>query len=169
MSQIIDREEFDEVVDAIHQIQELKREFERELQALKSDIPDSRIRFLFADFLDDNKVINRDAAKKYVSRRIGELDERKEQIVQRLEKSFSDKNQNLRNFIDGEKRLRMTNPTSKSVYFIVPQSMRKTLYYVLVLERHVNENIPICRSDYKEIERFFKADKCCYPKELFTI
>lgn len=169
MPRLIDREEFDEVVDAISRIKVMQADYKRDLQLLSSNVPDSRISYRFADFLRKDKSINREAAKQYFQERIKELGERKEQVICYMENELSDKNGNIRRFFDGEPGLTMTNPTTGKVYLIMPPSKRTTLYVVLIVERQVNEKLPICRSDYKEIEKYLRKERCSFPKELFII
>ena len=104
-----------------------------------------------------------------MKKRIKMLVDREEQIVRRLETAFSDKNQNIRSYLNGDKRLKVTNPTSGKVYTIIPSRPRITLYYILVLERPLNENRAVCYSDYREIERYLRKDRSNFPKGLFII
>lgn len=169
MQRNIDREEFNEILDAVFNIKRIQGDYMRDLQLVKRELPDSRIAYRFIDFKRNDKSIDREAAKNYVNQRIKTLDEIMEQIITRLENDFCDRSQNLRGFFAGDKHLKMTNPTTKSVYLIIPSNRRLTLYVVLLLERRVNEGLPICRSDYEEMRKFFKKNRCGFPKELFNI
>ena len=168
MLHAMDREEFDEVIDAISQIQGKTIKLERALRLLKSKNPDSRLGYLYYEAFGDEPV-SREEAIERMKKRIELLGERKEQIIQHLETAFSDKNHNIRSYLNGDKQLKATNPTSGKVYPVVPSRPRMTLYYILVLEQPLNENRAVCYSDYKEIERYLRKDKSNFPKELFII
>lgn len=168
MSHAMDREEFDEVIDAISQIQGKTIKLERALRLLKSKNPDSRLGYLYYEAFGDEPV-SREEAIERMKKRIKLLGERKEQIIRHLETAFSDKNHNIRSYLNGDKQLKATNPTSGKVYPVVPSRPRMTLYYILVLEQPLNENRAVCYSDYKEIERYLRKDKSNFPKELFII
>ena len=168
MSHTMDREEFDEVIDAIGRVREETMKVERTLRLLKSSTPDSRPGYLYYETFSD-EPISREEAIERMKKRIKMLVDREEQIVRRLETAFSDKNQNIRSYLNGDKRLKVTNPTSGKVYTIIPSRPRMTLYYILVLERTLNENRAVCYSDYKEIERYLRKDRSNFPKELFII
>ena len=168
MSHAMDREEFDEVIDAISQIQVKTIKLERALRLLKSKNPDSRLGYLYYEAFGDEPV-SREEAIERMKKRIELLGERKEQIIRHLETAFSDKNHNIRSYLNGDKQLKVTNPTSGKVYSVVPSRPRMTLYYILVLEQPLNENRAVCYSDYKEFERYLRKDKSNFPKELFII
>lgn len=168
MSHAMDREEFYEVIDAIRQVQEKTMKAERTLRLLKSKTPDSRLGYLYYEAFGDELVSGEEAIEK-MKKRIKLLGERKEQIIRHLETAFSDKNHNIRSYLNGDKQLKVTNPTSGKVYPVVPSRPRMTLYYILVLEQPLNENRAVCYSDYKEIERYLRKDKSNFPKELFII
>lgn len=138
MSHAMDREEFDEVIDAISQIQGKTIKLERALRLLKSKSPDSRLGYLYYEAFGDEPV-SREEAIERMKKRIELLGERKEQIIRHLETAFSDKNHNIRSYLNGDKQLKVTNPTSGKVYPVVSSRPRMTLYYILVLE------LPICR------------------------
>lgn len=150
MSHAMDREEFDEVIDAIRQVQEKTMKAERTLRLLKSKTPDSRFGYLYYEAFGD-ELVSREEAIERMKKRIELLGERKEQIIRHLETAFSDKNHNIRSYLNGDKQLKVTNPTSGKVYPVVPSRPRMTLYYILVLERPLNENRAVCYSDYKEL------------------
>ncbi len=168
MSHTMDREEFEEVIDAIRQIQEKAMKAERALRLLKSKVTDSRLGYLYYEAFSDEPISREDAIAR-MKKRILLLSERKEQIIRRLETEFSDKNQNIRSYLNGDKQLKVTNPTSGKGYLVMPSRPRMTLYYILLLERPLNENRSVCYSDYKEIERYLRKDKSDFPKELFVI
>lgn len=168
MSHAMDREGFDEVIDAIRQVQEKTMKAERTLRLLKSKTPDSRFGYLYYEAFGDEPV-SREEAIERMKKRIELLGERKEQIIRHLETAFSDKNHNIRSYLTGDKQLKVTNPTSGKVYPVVPSRPRITLYYILVLEQPLNENRAVCYSDYKEIERHLRKDRSDFPKELFNI
>lgn len=166
MPHAMDREKFDEVIDAISQIQGKTIKLERALRLLKSKTPDIRLGYLYYEAFGD-ETVSREEAIERMKKRIKLLGERKEQIIRHLETAFSDKNHNIRSYLNGDKQLKVTNPTSGKV--VVPSRPRMTLYYILVLERPLNENRAVCYSDYKEIERYLRKDRSDFPKELFNI
>ena len=169
MAQIINREEFDEVLDAINQIKSAQAEHERDLKFLSMKIPDSRIAYRFPDYLREDKKLNRKLAKQYAQKSIGILGERKEQIVKRMENEFSDRHGNIRRFVSGKRELIMTNPTSGKTYTVSSVTERTALYCILILERRISENLPVHRSDYAEIEKYLRIKQCVFPEELFII
>ena len=59
MSHAMDREEFDEVIDAISQIQGKTIKLERALRLLKSRNPDSRLGYLYYEAFGDEPVSTR--------------------------------------------------------------------------------------------------------------
>ena len=91
MSHAMDREEFDEVIDAISQIQGKTIKLERALRLLKSKNPDSRLGYLYYEAFGDEPV-SREESIERMKKRIELLGERKEQIIRHLETAFSDKN-----------------------------------------------------------------------------
>ena len=123
MSHAMDREEFDEVIDAISQIQGKTIKLERALRLLKSKNPDSRLGYLYYEAFGDEPV-SREEAIERMKKRIELLGERKEQIIRHLETAFSDKNHNIRSYLNGDKQLKVTNPTSGNVYSVIPSRPR---------------------------------------------
>ena len=77
-------EEFDEVIDAISQIQGKTIKLERALRLLKSKNPDSRFGYLYYEAFGDEPV-SREEAIERMKKRIKLLGERKEQIIRHLE------------------------------------------------------------------------------------
>lgn len=53
MSHAMDREEFDEVIDTIRQVQEKTMKAEKTLRLLKSKTPDSRLGYLYYEAFGD--------------------------------------------------------------------------------------------------------------------
>ncbi len=168
MQKTMDKDEFDEVLIALGQIGVAQREYGYELELLNSDNDDEKIRFKFERYTDSKNRVNREAARQSVKKKIAELNGTKEAIIRNLEIQFSDTNGNIRRYLDGRQRFIMTNPYTGKKYGIDPKSRRVTLYYLLLLERRVNNGLPVCTSDYIEMENYFKTDKCTYPKELFA-
>lgn len=87
MSHTMDREEFDEVIDAICQVREETMKVERTLRLLKSSTPDSRPGYLYYETFSD-EPISREEAIERMKKRIKMLVDREEQIVRRLETDF---------------------------------------------------------------------------------
>lgn len=169
MYQLVDKDEFNQMLDAIRMIQARQHDLLRDKRLLACTIPDEYFKDRFEEFMADDGSIKRTAAQEKTAQRIRDLETRKKDIIRRMEIIFSDWNMNIRSYIAGEEGIRMTNPTSRKQYIVIPTDKRTALYYILLLERRVNERMNICVSDYKDMRTYFRKSKSRYPKELFII
>lgn len=169
MYQLVDKEEFNQMLDAVHMIQARQRDLLRDKRMLACGVPDTYLKSKFEEFLSDDGSIKRTAAEAKTIQRIRDLEVRKEAIIQRMETIFSDWNQNIRDYFEGEAGIKMTNPITHKLYLVVPTDRRTALYYILLLERRVNERMAICPSDYRDMRTYLRKSKSRYPRELFII
>lgn len=169
MDQAMDRETFEEMLDAIHLVQSTRREYERKRRALKAGTSEKKKKSRFQNSLDQHPEADRTKALDSITAAIEEFKKREERIVKLLETDFVDRKQNLRSYLDGGTYLKMTNPVTHKVHPIFPNGMRTVLYYVLLFERRIQMKSPFAPSDYKEIEQYFRKEKCLFPEELFCM
>lgn len=169
MYQLVDKDEFNQMLDAVHMIQARQQELMRDKRLLSYAIPDEYFRKKFEEFMADDGSIKRTAAQEKTAQRIRELEERKEDIIRRMEMIFSDWSMNIRNYFAGEAGIKMTNPTSRKQYVVIPSDRKTALYYILLLERRVNERLDVCVSDYKDMRTYLRKSQSRYPRELFII
>lgn len=160
------KEDFDGALLSLSQINEAINGAKNNLKLLGSKKPDSSIAFRFS--CGANKLDRKIESSK-ARHLIDDLINRKEMIIESLEKEFADANKNIRRFDTGKTDFKMTNPTTKVVFLVTPADERTALYYILLLEKRIALDIPVCLSDYKEMESYFKKSKSSYPKELFNI